>query len=150
MNQKTYETEPAAEALARLLADTYTLYLKTQNYHWNVTGQMFPVLHTMFEEQYTDLAAAADLIAERIRALGHPTPATFQEFGKLTAVSEEPGVLAADEMIRNLARDHRLLVGTAGEVARVAEMASDIATVDLATQRVQIHEKTAWMLEASL
>jgi len=150
----TQRAGPAAvettDALSRLLADTYTLYLKTQNYHWNVTGPMFPALHTMFEEQYAELATASDLIAERIRALGHPAPGTFQEFAKLAAVGEEPGVPTAIEMVKNLARDHRIVVSTAREVADEAEQADDIATVDLATQRIELHEKIAWMLEATL
>ena len=143
-------TVETTDVLSRLLADTYTLYLKTQNFHWNVTGPMFPALHAMFEEQYTQLANAADLVAERIRALGQPAPGTFLEFAKLAAVGEELGVPAAIEMVETLAKDHRIVVSTAREVAGVAEQADDIATVDLATQRIEVHEKTAWMLEATL
>ena len=111
---------------------------------------MFPALHAMFEAQYTELAAAADLIAERIRALGEPAPGTFQEFAELSTVVEEPGVPSAAEMVANLARDHRTAVVTARSVADTSEEAGDIATADLATERIEVHEKTAWMLEASL
>lgn len=139
-----------AQGLSRHLADTYTLYLKTHNYHWNVTGPMFQTLHTMFEMQYTELALAVDQIAERIRALGMPAPGTYVEFGKLSAVKEDPGVPKAKDMIRNLVEAHETVVRTARSVFPVAEQANDEATADLLTQRIQVHEKTAWMLRSLL
>lgn len=139
-----------AEGLSRLLADSYTLYLKTHNFHWNVTGPMFNTLHLMFEEEYTELAAAVDLIAERIRALGHPAPGSYAAYGKLTGIKEESGVPAAKEMIRQLVAGQEAVARTAREVFTVAEKANDQPTVDLLTQRMQIHEKNAWMLRSLL
>ena len=139
-----------ANGLARLLADTYTLYLKTHNYHWNVTGPMFQTLHTMFETQYTELALAVDLIAERIRSLGMRAPGSYQEFGKLTSIKEETGVPDAQQMVRDLVAGQEAVVRTARSVFPMAEKASDEATVDLLTQRLQLHEKTAWMLRSLL
>ncbi len=139
-----------ADGLSRLLADTYTLYLKTHNFHWNVEGPMFNTLHLMFEQQYTELALAVDLIAERIRALGVPAPGSYSAYGKLATVKEADGVPNADEMIRELARDQETVVRTARSVFPLAEKANDEPTADLLTQRLQIHEKTAWMLRSLL
>jgi len=141
--------EEVAEGLARLLADTYTLYLKTHGYHWNVTGPMFPSLHLMFETEYLELRDAVDVIAERMRALGYPAPASYAELSKLSAVSDEPGTPEALEMVRRLAEGHEALIRTAREVVGAAEAAGDVATVDLATRRIEIHEKTLWMLRAT-
>lgn len=138
------------EGLSRLLADTYTLYLKTHNYHWNVTGPMFQTLHLMFEGQYNELALAVDLIAERIRALGFPAPATYSEFVRLSSVKEEEGVPAAAAMIRKLVEGQESVVRTARSIFPAVERASDEPTADLLTQRMQIHEKTAWMLRSLL
>lgn len=139
-----------AEGLSRLLADTYTLYLKTHNYHWNVTGPMFQTLHTMFETQYTELADAVDIIAERIRALGFPAPGTYSEFVELSSISEAKGVPAAEDMIKSLVEGQETVVRTARTVFPAAEGAHDEPTADLLTQRMQIHEKTAWMLRSLL
>jgi starvation-inducible DNA-binding protein len=138
------------EGLSRLLADTYTLYLKTHNFHWNVTGPLFNTLHLMFEEQYTELATAVDEIAERIRALGFPAPGSYVQFGELTHISEETGVPTAEEMIRQLVQDQETVVRTARSVFPVVDKANDEPTADLLTQRMQVHEKTAWMLRSML
>ena len=138
------------ECLSPLLADTYTLYLKTHNFHWNVTGPLFNTLHLMFETQYTELALAVDLIAERIRALGLPAPGSYAQFAKLTSIREETGVPAAEEMIRQLVKDQEAVVRTARSIFPVVEKANDQPTADLLTQRMQVHEKTAWMLRSLL
>jgi starvation-inducible DNA-binding protein len=139
-----------ADGLSRLLADTYTLYLKTHNFHWNVTGPQFNSLHTMFETQYTELALAVDLIAERIRALGEPAPGSYSAFAKLSTIKEATSVPDAAEMVRTLAEDQLAVVRTARSVFPIADDAHDEPTADLLTQRMQIHEKTAWMLRATL
>ena len=139
-----------AEGLSRLLADTYTLYLKTHNFHWNVTGPMFQTLHLMFETQYTELSTAVDLIAERIRALGYPAPGTYSEYVRLSSISETPGVPKAKEMIRLLVEGQEAVVRTARSVFPVVEEVNDEPTADLLTQRMQVHEKTAWMLRSLL
>ena len=139
-----------AEGLSRLLADTYTLYLKTHNFHWNVTGPMFNTLHQMFEQQYTELATAVDEIAERIRALGVPAPGSYAQFAKLTEIVEEQGTPRAEDMIVQLVKDQETVVRTARSVFPAAEDANDEPTADLLTQRMQVHEKTAWMLRAML
>jgi starvation-inducible DNA-binding protein len=139
-----------AEGLSHLLADTYTLYLQTHNYHWNVTGPMFQTLHLMFETQYNELATAVDLIAERIRALGFPAPGTYAEFTRLSSIQESTGVPNAQEMIRTLVLGQEAVVRTARSIFPVVEKASDEPTADLLTQRMQIHEKTAWMLRSLL
>jgi starvation-inducible DNA-binding protein len=139
-----------ADGLSRLLADTYTLYLKTHNFHWNVTGPQFSALHTMFETQYTELALAVDLIAERIRALGEPAPGSYSAFAKLSTIKEATDVPAATDMVRILAEDQLAVVRTARSVFPLADAAHDEPTADLLTQRMQIHEKTAWMLRATL
>ncbi|GEO80372.1 Dps family protein [Pararhodospirillum oryzae] len=137
-----------AEGLSRLLADTYTLYLKTHNFHWNVTGPMFNTLHLMFETQYNELALAVDTVAERIRALGEPAPGSYAQFAGLTVIKEATEVPPAEEMIRELARDQEAVARTARSVFPLAEEANDQPTADLLTQRMQTHEKTAWMLRA--
>ncbi len=137
-----------AEGLSHLLADTYTLYLKTHNFHWNVTGPMFQPLHQMFEQEYQELAEAVDEIAERIRALGFVAPASYAEFGKLTEIKETIGVPAATDMIQLLIVGHETVVRTARKMLPVVEKASDEATIDLLTERMHIHEKNAWMLRS--
>lgn len=139
-----------ANGLARVLADTYTLYLKTHNYHWNVEGPRFFALHNMFEEQYRELWAAVDTIAERIRALGHKAPGTYQQFADLTSIPEENSLPGADEMIGNLVRGHEAVTRTARGVFKTAESADDEASMDLLTERMAAHEKTAWMLRSML
>lgn len=139
-----------ATGLSRLLADTYTLYLKTHNYHWNVTGPMFTTLHTMFEQQYQELALAVDEIAERIRALGIFAPGSYSKFNELTQIDEETGVPSAEDMIRQLVLGQEAVVRTAREIFPVTEEANDEPTADLITSRMQIHEKTAWMLRSLL
>ncbi|MDH6086453.1 Dps family protein [Umezakia ovalisporum] len=139
-----------AEGLSRLLADTYTLYLKTHNFHWNVTGPMFQTLHLMFETQYTELALAVDLIAERIRALGYPAPGTYSEYAKLSSIAETAGVPKAKEMISLLVEGQEAVVRTARSIFPVLEEVNDEPTADLLTQRMQVHEKTAWMLRSLL
>jgi starvation-inducible DNA-binding protein len=139
-----------AEGLSKLLADTYTLYLKTHNFHWNVEGPMFNTLHLMFETQYNELALAVDAIAERIRALGHAAPGSYAAYSKLSSIKEETGVPKAEEMIRQLVDGQEAVARTARAVFPAAEKASDEPTADLLTQRLQIHEKTAWMLRSLL
>jgi starvation-inducible DNA-binding protein len=139
-----------AAGLSRLLADTYTLYLKTHNFHWNVTGPQFNSLHLMFETQYNELALAVDLIAERIRALGEPAPGSYSAYAQLSSIAEADGVPAAEEMVRILAEDQLAVVRTARGVFPLADAANDEPTADLLTQRMQVHEKTAWMLRANL
>lgn len=139
-----------AYGLSRLLADTYTLYLKTHNFHWNVTGPMFQTLHLMFEGQYTELSVAVDLIAERIRSLGFPAPGTYSEFAQLSSIPETTGVPDAKEMIRLLVEGQEAVVRTARSIFPTVEKASDEPTADLLTQRMQSHEKTAWMLRSLL
>lgn len=139
-----------AQGLSRLLADTYTLYLKTHNFHWNVKGPMFQTLHLMFETQYTELALAVDLVAERIRALDFPAPGTYREFGKLTSIAESEGVPAARDMIKQLVDGQEAVARTARSLFPVVERANDQPTADLLTQRLQVHEKAAWMLRSLL
>jgi starvation-inducible DNA-binding protein len=139
-----------ADGLSRLLADTYTLYLKTHYFHWNVTGPMFQTLHLMFETQYTELALAVDLIAERIRALGFPAPGSYTEYAKLSSIPETTSVPKATEMIKLLVEGQEAVCRTARSIYAVAEKASDEPTADLLTQRLQLHEKTAWMLRSLL
>ena len=139
-----------ADGLSRLLADTYTLYLKTHNFHWNVTGPMFNTLHLMFEAHYNELALAVDLIAERIRALGFPAPGSYAAFARLTSIAEAEDVPAADEMIRQLVLGQESVVRTARAVFPAVNDACDQASADLLTQRMQVHEKNAWMLRSLL
>ena len=138
------------DGLSRLLADSYTLYLKTHNFHWNVTGPMFQTLHLMFETQYTELALAVDLIAERIRSLGMPAPGTYREFAELTSIKEPKGVPAAVDMIKQLVEGQEAVVRTARSIIPIVEKAKDEVSADLLTQRMQLHEKTAWMLRSLL
>ncbi|MGB3917208.1 DNA starvation/stationary phase protection protein [Thiothrix litoralis] len=144
------QRQAIADGLSRLLADTYTLYLKTHNYHWNVTGPMFNTLHLMFETQYTELALAVDLVAERIRALGYPAPGTYAAYSKLSSIKEEEGVPKAQDMIRKLVEGQEAVVRTARSIFPLVDAASDEPTADLLTQRMQIHEKNAWMLRSML
>ena len=139
-----------ASELGRLLADTYTLYLKTHNYHWNVTGPLFNTLHLMFEVQYNELWLAIDLLAERIRSLGEFAPGSYGQFAELSSIAEADGVPSATEMLADLVAGHEAVARTARAVFGIAERASDQPTADLITQRLQIHEKTAWMLRSML
>jgi starvation-inducible DNA-binding protein len=145
------QRQEIAAGLSRLLADTYTLYLQTHNYHWNVTGPMFQTLHLMFEQQYNELALAVDLIAERIRALGERAPGTYREFVGLSSIAEDTDTPAdATEMIRRLVKGQEAVARTARSVSATAAAANDQPTADLLTQRLQVHEKTAWMLRSLL
>jgi len=147
---KDEDRKAIANGLSRLLADTYTLYLKTHNFHWNVTGPMFNALHLMFEQQYNELALAVDAIAERIRTLGFAAPGSYKQFAELTRIREETGTPEANEMIGQLVADQETVVRTAREIFPLVDTASDEPTADLLTQRMQIHEKTAWMLRSLL
>jgi starvation-inducible DNA-binding protein len=142
--------KPVAAALARLLADSYTVYLKTHNFHWNVTGPMFTTLHTLFETEYTELALAVDEIAERMRALGEVAPGSYSDFVRLARVKEATGVPPASEMIRQLVADQATVAEAAREVVAAAEAAGDQASGDLGVRRIQVHEKNAWMLRSHL
>ena len=144
------DREKIAKGLARLLADSYTLYLMTHNFHWNVKGPMFNTLHLMFMAQYTEQWNALDLIAERIRALGFPAPGTYKEFVKLASIKEVEGVPRATEMIRHLVAAQEATARTARSLLPVADKANDQPTLDLLTQRLDVHEKTAWMLRSLL
>ncbi len=144
------DREKIAGGLSRLLADTYTLYLKTHNFHWNVTGPMFNTLHLMFMGQYTELWNSLDIIAERIRALDCPAPGTYREFARLTSIKESEGVPNATEMIRQLVEGQEIVAKTARSLFPIVEKANDQPTADLLTQRMQIHEKNAWMLRSLL
>ena len=139
-----------AKGLPRFLADSYTLYLQTHNFHWNVTGPMFNTLHTMFMQQYTEQWTALDLIAERIRALGHPAPGTYAEYAKLASVKEVAGVPKAMDMVRHLVVAQEATARTARNIFPIVEKASDQPTADLLTQRLDVHEKIAWMLRSLL
>jgi starvation-inducible DNA-binding protein len=139
-----------AKGLSRLLADSYVLYLKTHNFHWNVEGPMFQTLHLMFMEQYTETWNAVDLVAERIRSLGHYAPGTYREYLALARVKETPGVPKAAQMVKLLIDGQEAVVRTAREVLPLAEQANDQPTLDLLTQRMQVHEKNAWMLRSLL
>ncbi|WP_184200119.1 Dps family protein [Chitinimonas taiwanensis] len=144
------QRQTIADGLSHLLADTYTLYLQTHNFHWNVTGPMFNSLHLMFETQYTELALGVDLIAERIRALGFPAPGTYAAFSKLSSVAEVEGVPPAKEMIAILLKGQETVVRTARGILPLVGEVNDESTADLLTQRLQVHEKTAWMLRSLL
>jgi len=139
-----------AGGLSRLLADTYTLYLKTHNFHWNVTGPQFNSLHLMFETQYMELATAVDGIAERIRALGEPAPGSYAAFARLSSIKEAEDVPSAEQMLHQLVQDQETVVRTAREVFPTADEANDQPTADLLSERMQVHEKTAWMLRSML
>ena len=146
----TEDRQQIAAGLSKLLADSYSLYLKTHNYHWNVEGPLFNTLHLMFEGHYTELATAVDEIAERIRALGVKAPGSYTAFGGLTSIDEATGDESAEEMIRQLVVGQETVARTAREAIRAADAASDEPTADLLTQRMQIHEKNAWMLRSML
>ncbi|MFA5938177.1 MAG: Dps family protein [Sinimarinibacterium sp.] len=139
-----------ADGLCRLLADEYTLYLKTHNFHWNVTGPMFNTLHLMFEQHYIEAATAVDLVAERIRALGFPAPGTYKQYAALSSIKETEGVPVWREMVEKLVEGHETCVRTAREVFPTVDDANDEPSADLLTQRMQVHEKTAWMLRSLL
>jgi starvation-inducible DNA-binding protein len=138
------------DGLSRVLADSYSLYLKTHSFHWNVEGPMFNTLHLMFMEQYTELWTALDAIAERIRSLGYPAPGTYKQFAKLTSIAETDGVPEALDMVRLLVAGHEAVARTARAAFPAAEKGGDESTADLLTQRLQVHEKTAWMLRSLL
>lgn len=144
------ERKNVAEGLSRLLADSYTLYLKTHNFHWNVTGPMFQSLHAMFEEHYTELATAVDEIAERIRALGEPAPGSYAAFARLSSIKESEDVPAADEMVRQLVEAHEAVAKTARGVLPIADAGDDEVTMGLLADRLAVHEKTAWMLRSMI
>jgi starvation-inducible DNA-binding protein len=147
---KPKDRKAIAEGLSRLLADSYTLYLKTHNFHWNVEGPMFNTLHLMFEGQYTELAAAVDLIAERIRALGYPAPGSYSAYAKLSSIKEAVGQPKAEAMIKQLVEGQEAVARTARSIFPVVDKAQDEPTADLLTQRMQVHEKNAWMLRSLL
>jgi starvation-inducible DNA-binding protein len=144
------ERKAIAAGLSRVLADAYTLYLKTHNFHWNVTGPMFQTLHLLFMDLYNEQWMAVDLIAERIRALGFPAPGTYSEFAALASIKESKGVPKAKDMLRELVAGQESVARTARSVFPIAEKANDQPTCDLLTQRMQIHEKNAWMLRSLL
>jgi len=144
----TEDRTTIAEGLKRLLADSYTLYLQTHNFHWNVTGPQFRELHLMFEEHYTELAIAVDDIAERIRTLGVAAPGTYKQFAQLSSIDEVEGIPAAEEMVALLNKGHEQVVQTCREVLKSAQDADDESTSALVSDRMRIHEKTAWMLRA--
>jgi starvation-inducible DNA-binding protein len=142
------QRQQIAGGLERVLADTYTLYLMTHNFHWNVTGPMFQTLHTLFQTQYNELWLAVDDVAERIRTLGEPAPGTYSKLAALTRIAEPQGVPEAMEMVRTLVRGHETVVKTIREVLPLAQSASDESSISLLTDRLLIHEKTAWMLRS--
>ncbi len=144
------QLEEIVHGLSRVLADSYSLYLKTHNYHWNVVGPMFHSLHTMFMDEYSELALAVDEIAERIRALGAPAPGTYRQFAELSVVPEDTDVPEADEMVRRLVAAHEATARTIRETLPIAEGAPDQVSTDLLVRRLDVHEKTAWMLRSML
>lgn len=146
----TKDNQAVVDALEGLLADSYTLYLKTHSYHWNVTGPMFTTLHTLFETHYTELALAVDEIAERIRALGAFSPGSYSQFIERAQVKEDTGVPPAKDMIKNLVKDHGLVVKAAQKLIKAGEAAGDDASVDMGVRRIELHQKSAWMLGAHL
>jgi starvation-inducible DNA-binding protein len=150
IGMETSDRQAIADGLCKLLADTYTLYLKTHYFHWNVTGPMFQTLHLMFETQYTELALAVDLIAERIRALGHTAPGSYSAYAQLSSIPETTEVPKATEMIKLLVEGQEAVCRTARSIYPLVAKASDEPTADLLTQRLQLHEKTAWMLRSLL
>lgn len=147
---KEQDRKELCRGLSKFLADSYLLYLKTQNYHWNVTGKGFVQLHELFEKQYQDLAENVDVIAERIRALGEYAPGSFAAFSKLTSIKEESSIPTAEEMIQNLVIANETVVTTARELMELTEEYQDDVTADLLTQRMQVHEKNAWMLRSMI
>jgi starvation-inducible DNA-binding protein len=150
-SKKSGSNKAMVDALARVLANSYTLYLKTHNYHWNVTGPQFASLHTLFETQYTELAAAVDTVAERIRALGHVAPGSYAAFGKLSEIKEAPdSPPEAMAMVRELAADNEALIRLAEKANEIADESGDVASGDMMIERMQVHAKSAWMLRAHL
>ena len=147
---KEADRKKISNGLSRMLADTYTLYLKTHNFHWNVTGPMFQTLHLMFMTQYNEIWLAVDMVAERIRALGYPAPGTYKEFAALTSIKDSSGNISAKEMIQQLVAGQEAVVRTAREVLAIADKAGDQPTVDLLSARMEVHEKNAWMLRSLL
>ncbi|HXH74911.1 MAG TPA: Dps family protein [Bacteriovoracaceae bacterium] len=147
---KEKDRKAVCRGLSSLLADTYLLYLKTQNYHWNVTGMLFQPLHTLFADHYKEMATSIDLIAERIRALGEFAPGSFSSFSKVTSIKEENGLPTAEEMIQNLVQGNEAVVTTARELISVTNECDDDVTADLLVDRMQVHEKNAWMLRSML
>lgn len=143
------DRKKSADAVSKLMADTYTLYLKTHGYHWNVEGPHFQQLHIQFMDQYTEMWTAVDELAERIRALGHYAPGSYAQMAKLSSISEETGRPDWKEMVVNLARGHQSVAKSAREVLRIAEEVGDDATADIIAPRITLHEKTAWMLRAT-
>jgi starvation-inducible DNA-binding protein len=148
INEK--DRKSVCKGLSKLLADSYLLYLKTQNYHWNVTGMMFQPLHTLFEEQYKEQAEAIDEIAERIRALGEFAPGSFSSFTKVTSIKEEVGIPETEDMIQNLVQGNEAVVTTARELISITDECEDDVTADLLVERMQVHEKNAWMLRSMI
>jgi starvation-inducible DNA-binding protein len=146
----TEDRAKIVESLSTVLADAYMLYLKTHNFHWNVTGPMFSSLHVMFEEQYTEQWTALDDIAERIRSLGHFAPATYKRYAELSNITEEPEVLSAKEMIRQLVEGNEIITRTLRAGVKVADEIDDFPTADMLTTRMEVHEKNAWMLRSFL
>lgn len=146
----TEDRAKIVESLSTVLADAYMLYLKTHNFHWNVTGPMFSTLHVMFEEQYTEQWNALDDIAERIRSLGHFAPATYKRYAELSSITEEPDVLSAKEMIRQLVEGNETLIRTLRAGVKIADELDDYPTADMLTTRMEVHEKNAWMLRSFL
>lgn len=146
----TKKDQAVVDALGGLLADSYTLYLKTHSYHWNVTGPMFTTLHTLFETQYTELALAVDEIAERIRALGAQAPGSYTQFMERAKIKEDTSVPKATDMIKNLVKDHGLIVAAAERLIKAGEAAGDSASVDMGVRRIELHQKSAWMLRSHL
>lgn len=141
---------PVSEALKTVLADSYTLYLKTQNFHWNVTGPQFRSLHLLFEEQYTDLQTAVDEVAERIRSLGDTAPGSFKSFLKLTGIKEAEDIPDATTMVKTLAKDQDVILASLQKALSAAQKAGDEATIGMVTDRITIHEKNRWMLNSSV
>jgi len=150
IGMKDQQRQRITQGLSALLADSYMLYIKTHNFHWNVEGPMFNTLHVMFMDQYTELWNSLDLIAERIRSLGEYAPGSYKEFSKLTSITESDKVPKADKMIRELIEGHEIVIQTARKLLGPADEASDEVTCDLLTQRLQVHEKTSWMLRSLL
>lgn len=144
------DRKAVCKGLNKLLADSYLLYLKTQNYHWNVTGKMFQALHIMFEQHYQEEARAIDVIAERIRALGEFAPGSFASFSRLSSIKEETAIPKAEEMIHNLVQGNEAVVTTAREIVAIADACEDDVTSDLMIERMQVHEKNAWMLRSMI
>ncbi len=150
MSKEMTQNEAIAQALSKLLADTYTLYLKTHNYHWNVTGPRFHSLHLLFEGQYTELALAVDEIAERIRTLGIRAPGSYAEFSELASITEATGTPKAEAMVKDLAGDQDKVISTIKAVWALADKAGDEGTIDLLSGRLSVHEKAGWMLKSSI